>query len=82
MEHKGFQFRVVQTANPTGYKWTVDLGTARIRSGKLPPVAWPFSAPCGSSTRPWARQPSRSMAPLPWQPNDTQGAPQTGPQSI
>src|SRR5271169_6311209 len=23
MEHKGIQFLVVQTANPTGFKWTV-----------------------------------------------------------
>jgi hypothetical protein len=34
MEHKGVQFQVVQTANPTGYKWTVDLGNDRIRSGQ------------------------------------------------
>ena len=33
MEHKGFQFQVGQTANPSGYNWTVDLANDRIRSG-------------------------------------------------
>jgi len=25
LEHKGIKYRVVQTANPTGWHWTVDL---------------------------------------------------------
>jgi hypothetical protein len=25
MEHKGIHYTVVQTANPTGWRWTVDL---------------------------------------------------------
>jgi hypothetical protein len=28
MEHKGIQYQVVQTANPTGWKWTVQLDQA------------------------------------------------------
>jgi hypothetical protein len=34
MEHKGVNFSVVQTASPTGWKWTVDLPPPqRTRSG-------------------------------------------------
>jgi hypothetical protein len=33
MEHKGIQYQVVQTANPTGWKWTIQLGNGRIRTG-------------------------------------------------
>jgi hypothetical protein len=34
MEHKGIIYRVVQTANPTGWRWTVDLPPPqRTRSG-------------------------------------------------
>jgi len=29
MEHKGIQYQVVQTANPTGWKWTVQLDEGR-----------------------------------------------------
>jgi hypothetical protein len=25
MEHKGIEYRVVQTANPTGFRWTTEL---------------------------------------------------------
>jgi hypothetical protein len=38
MEYKGIQYQIVQTANPTGFKWTVHIagrppktGTARSR---------------------------------------------------
>jgi hypothetical protein len=34
MEYRGIQYQVVQTANPTGFKWTVDLGDGRIRTGQ------------------------------------------------
>ena len=33
MEHKGIQFSVVQTANPTGFRWSVQLDATRTRSG-------------------------------------------------
>jgi hypothetical protein len=34
MEYRGIQYHVVQTANPTGFKWTVQLGDGRIRTGQ------------------------------------------------
>jgi len=34
MEHKGIQYQIVQTANPTGYKWLVHLDANRIRIGQ------------------------------------------------
>ena len=33
MEHKGIQFQVVQTANPTGFKWTVNLNENKTKTG-------------------------------------------------
>jgi hypothetical protein len=33
MEHKGIEYQVVQTANPTGWKWTVQLPDGRIKTG-------------------------------------------------
>jgi hypothetical protein len=33
MEHKGIEFKVVQTASPTGWKWTIQLNAERARSG-------------------------------------------------
>src|SRR5438874_420826 len=33
MNHKGIQYQVVQTANPTGFKWTVNLDDNRIKTG-------------------------------------------------
>ena len=33
MEHKGIQFQVVQTANPTGFRWTVNLNENKNRTG-------------------------------------------------
>jgi hypothetical protein len=33
VEHKGIQYQVVQTANPTGYKWTAHLNENRIKTG-------------------------------------------------
>jgi len=33
MEHKGIQYQVVQTANPTGWKWTVQLNQGRTKTG-------------------------------------------------
>jgi hypothetical protein len=34
MEHKGISYRVVQTANPTGWKWTIELPGKPPKSGK------------------------------------------------
>jgi hypothetical protein len=36
MEHRDIQFSVVQTANPVGWKWTVQLDATRTRSGVSP----------------------------------------------
>jgi hypothetical protein len=36
MEHKGIQYQVVQTANPTGFKWTVLLDENRTKTGGAP----------------------------------------------
>jgi hypothetical protein len=33
MQYRDIQFIVVQTANPTGFKWTVQLDAIRTRSG-------------------------------------------------
>jgi hypothetical protein len=33
MEYKGIQYQVVQTANPTGWKWTVQLDGDHIKTG-------------------------------------------------
>ena len=33
MEYKNFNYRVVQTANPTGWKWTVWLDETRTKTG-------------------------------------------------
>jgi hypothetical protein len=36
MEHKGIQYQIVQTANPTGFKWTVQLDHNRTKTGEAP----------------------------------------------
>jgi hypothetical protein len=33
MEYKGIEYSVVQTANPSGWKWTVVLGEKKTRTG-------------------------------------------------
>ena len=33
MEHKGIEYQVVQTSNPTGWKWTAFLDANRTRTG-------------------------------------------------
>lgn len=33
MEHKGITFNVVQTASPSGWKWTAELPGRRSKSG-------------------------------------------------
>jgi hypothetical protein len=33
VEHKGVEYRVMQTANPTGWTWIVFLDETRIRTG-------------------------------------------------
>jgi len=33
MQYKGIEYQVVQTANPTGWKWTVQLDATRTKSG-------------------------------------------------
>ena len=32
-EYRGVQYVIVQTANPTGFKWTVELDAERTRTG-------------------------------------------------
>ena len=34
MEYRGFEYTVVQTANPTGWKWTVKLDESRTKTGR------------------------------------------------
>jgi hypothetical protein len=34
IRYKGIEFQVVQTANPTGFKWTVRLDDKRARTGE------------------------------------------------
>ena len=36
MEHKGIQYQVVQTANPTGWKWIVQLDEGRTKISVSP----------------------------------------------
>jgi hypothetical protein len=33
MEYRGIQYQVVQTANPTAWKWTVQLDGGHIKTG-------------------------------------------------
>jgi hypothetical protein len=33
MEYKGIQYQVVQTANPTGFKWTVHIAGRPLKTG-------------------------------------------------
>jgi hypothetical protein len=33
MDHRDVEYLIVQTANPSGYMWTVHLDTTKIRSG-------------------------------------------------
>jgi hypothetical protein len=33
MQHNGVEFEVVQTANPTGWKWTFQIPGKRIKTG-------------------------------------------------
>jgi hypothetical protein len=33
MRYKGYDYNVVQTANPTGWKWTVQLDETRTKVG-------------------------------------------------
>jgi hypothetical protein len=34
MEHKGIPYRILQTANPTGWKWIVDTSAGRTKTGE------------------------------------------------
>jgi hypothetical protein len=34
MEYKGIRYEVVQTANPTGFKWVVHIDATRTRTGE------------------------------------------------
>ena len=36
MEHIGIEYTVVQTANPTGWKWTVQLPRHKPKTGSAP----------------------------------------------
>jgi deoxyribose-phosphate aldolase len=33
MEHRGIPYQVVQTASPTGYRWTVQLDADHVKTG-------------------------------------------------
>jgi hypothetical protein len=33
VEHKGIPYQVVQTASPTGFRWTVQLASNRTKTG-------------------------------------------------
>jgi hypothetical protein len=33
MDHRGVEYQVVQTANPFGYRWTVELDAEKTRTG-------------------------------------------------
>jgi hypothetical protein len=33
VQYKAIEYQVVRTANPTGWKWTVQLGATRTRTG-------------------------------------------------
>jgi hypothetical protein len=33
MKHKGIQYQVVQTANPTGFRWAVQLDENKTKTG-------------------------------------------------
>jgi hypothetical protein len=33
MEYRGTEYQIVQTANPTGWKWTVQAAGRRVRTG-------------------------------------------------
>jgi predicted RNase H-like HicB family nuclease len=33
VEYKGFEYKVVQTANPTGWKWVISLDEMRTKAG-------------------------------------------------
>jgi hypothetical protein len=33
MKHKGIEYQVVQTASPTGWKWTVQLDGGCVKTG-------------------------------------------------
>jgi hypothetical protein len=33
MEHRGIEYQIVQTASPTGWKWTVQFDEAKAKTG-------------------------------------------------
>jgi hypothetical protein len=33
MDHRGIEYQVVQTANPSGYRWTIQLDAMKTRTG-------------------------------------------------
>jgi hypothetical protein len=45
MEHKGVQYQVVETVNPRGWKWTVQLAEGRTISGVSFSRGMRFSTP-------------------------------------
>jgi hypothetical protein len=34
MEYRGIQYQIVQTANPAGFKWTVQFDADRTKTGQ------------------------------------------------
>jgi hypothetical protein len=49
--NKGIEFQLVQTANPTGFKWTVHLDAKRNRIGEPILGSLPSPTPNAPSTR-------------------------------
>jgi hypothetical protein len=35
-EYKGVQYQIVQTANPRGFRWTIQLDESKTRTGTAP----------------------------------------------
>jgi hypothetical protein len=33
MQYRGIEYQVVQTANPTGWKWTIQFDSKRVKTG-------------------------------------------------
>jgi hypothetical protein len=38
MEYRGVQYQIVQTASPTGFRWTAYLDETRTRTGISPTI--------------------------------------------
>jgi 3,4-dihydroxy-2-butanone 4-phosphate synthase len=50
MKFKGFEFEVEQTENPAGWKWTVSVDPARVRTGVTKSRSLAVIEACARST--------------------------------